>query len=193
MKLDDAIDKRTSMRSYLSKKVRWDLVLEAIDAALKAPFAGNLDNLKFIIVQDQELIDQISTHCQQNWISDVNIIVVLCTDPIKLEKMYFERGLIYSRQQAGAAIQNFLLKITDLGLASCWVGAFADELIKSVLRIPEHINIEAILPVGYAKGKARKIKKAALDTKIFWDLWQLRIVGQERGKKPLRVRDPPTS
>lgn len=192
MKLDNAINNRVSMRGFTSKKVRWDLVLEAIDAASKVPFAGNIDNLKYIIVQDQDLKDQIATHCQQNWIADAGIIIVLCSDESILEKMYFERGLVYSRQQAGAAIQNFLLKITDLGLDSCWVGAYADELIKQLLKIPEYINIEAVLPVGYGKGKPRKIKKSPLETKIFWDQWQKKGERQLRGKKPIYFKDAQT-
>ena len=59
MKLDDTIDKRRSIRKFSDKKVRWDLVLEAIDAALKAPYAGNINNLKFVIVESQKLKDRI--------------------------------------------------------------------------------------------------------------------------------------
>jgi len=185
MKLDDAINNRASVRSFKDKKVRWDLILEAIDTASKVPFAGNINNLKFIIVQNPDLKNKIAEHSQQDWIADAPIIAVLCSDDSKLEKMYYERGLVYSRQQAGAAIQNFLLKITDLGLESCWVGAYADELIKQLLKIPEYINIEAILPVGYGRGKPKKIRKAHLENLINWDFWNVK-------KKPKKRKEPET-
>ena len=47
--------------------------------------------------------------------------------------MHGERGRIYARQQAGAAINTLLLKLTDLGLQSCWVGSYDDEKIRELL------------------------------------------------------------
>ncbi|MCH7568339.1 MAG: nitroreductase family protein [Nanoarchaeota archaeon] len=185
MKLNEVIEKRHSVREFKEKKVKWADILEAIDTASKVPFAGNINNLKFIIVENQELKNNITKHCQQTWIADAQIIIVVCSDETKLEKMYNERGKIYSRQQAGAAIQNFLLKITDLGLSSCWVGAYSDELIKQVLKIPEFINIEAILPVGYGKGTIKKTRKAALENIINWEFWGIT-------KKSSRTKDPTT-
>jgi nitroreductase len=52
------------------------------------------------------------------------------------------------------------LKIEESGLASCWVGYFAEAQIKRLLKIPDEVNIEAILPVGYEweKKRTRKMK-----------------------------------
>jgi len=187
MKLDDAIDKRRSIRKFSSKKVRWDYLLEAIDAALKAPFAGNMNNLKFIIVQDQELINRLAECCQQDWINDASYVVVLCGDYSKLETVYQDRHDKYAKQHAGAAIENFLLKITDLKLASCWIGAFTENYIREALKIPENIEIEAILPVGYPKPaiKIKKPRKAPLEKIIRWDAWKTQ-------RKPIGAKDPKT-
>ena len=57
-----------------------------------------------------------------------------------LARVYDERALKSLPQQAGAAIENFLLKITDLGLSTCWTGAFSDEQVKRILQIPEDIE-----------------------------------------------------
>ena len=186
MKLNDAIDKRSSVRRFRNKDVRWSDIIEAIDAASKSPLAGNLTNLKFIIIEDQELKNKIAEHCQQFWITDAPFLVIVCSDLSKLERTYFERGRIYSRQQAGAAIENFLLRIVDLGLSSCWIGAYADELIKQLLKIPGHINVEAILPIGYAKTKPKKKKKSSLDNLIYWNRWKT-------SKRPTFAKEPSTS
>lgn len=173
MKLDDAIDGRRSIRKFSSKKVRWDDVLEAIDAAIKAPFAGNLNNLKFIIVQDQELKNQLAECCQQDWIADATFIVAVCSNYKEIGKIYHDRTERYVRQHVGAAIENFLLKITDLKLTSCWVGAYTDYNIKEILEIPEDIEVEALLPVGYSKPalKIRRPRKEPLEKIIRWDTW----------------------
>ena len=182
MRFDEVVSKRVSVREFSSKKVRWSDILEAIDAAGKAPFAGNINNIKFIIVENRELKNRIAELSQQSWIAAAGFVVVVCSDESKLEKMYDKRGLAYSRQQAGAAIENFLLKIVDMGLSACWVGAYSDELIKQALKMPENINIEAVIPIGHARARPRKTKKAALENLIYWDFWDVK-------KKPFTKKE----
>lgn len=171
MELSKAIDTRASVREFSSKKVKWGDVLEAIDAASKAPFAGNINNLKFIIVEEKETKDRISEHCQQAWMAKAGFIVVVCSEEGRLSKTYGERGVLYSKQQAGAAIENFLLRAHSLGLSSCWVGAYADELVKSLLKIPDKMTVEAILPVGHAVKKTKQAGKNSLENLIYWESW----------------------
>ena len=173
MDLDKAIMRRRSVRSFSEKKVRWDYILEAIDAANQAPFAGNINSLKFIIVEKQELKDKLAAHSQQLWISKASHIVVVASNKKHLENLYNERAEKYVRQQAGAAIENFLLKITDFKLASCWIGAFDDEAIKKDLGIPKEYEVEALLPVGHILKKKillKKPRKNRLDTSVYWEL-----------------------
>ncbi len=184
MDLTKAISARRSIREFSNKSVHWDKVLEAIDAANQAPFAGNINNLKFVIVSEKEMINKIAEHCQQDWIADAKHIAVVCSTLKEIELQYNDRGKIYSRQQAGAAIQNFLLKITEMKLAACWIGAFSDESIKSDLRIPEEYSIEAVIPIGHPKNKSpKKIRKASLESRIFWGRWKI-------DEKPMLYKDP---
>lgn len=181
MNLDKAIDERHSVRRFSTKKVKWQDIIEAIDAANKAPLAGNIPSLRFVLVDDKSKIEEIGEACQQDFVSEVDYIVVVCSDTGQIERSYDKRGLIYARQQAGAAIENFLLKITDLGLSSCWVGSFVDEMVKRVLHTPDNINVEVVLPIGYempVKGSQRK--KFDLDNILFFNKWK------EKRMKPLK-------
>ncbi len=174
MEFDKVIESRKSVRSFRSKKARWEDVIEAVDVARKSPFAGNQNHMKFIIIEKQETIDRIAELSNQLWINESGILVVVCSDDTHLENMYGERGRVYSRQQSGAAIENFLLKIADMGLSACWVGAYQDELIKQLLKIPEHMQIEAIIPVGYEKKKEERKEKKSLESVMFWEYWDNR-------------------
>ncbi|OIO80119.1 hypothetical protein AUJ84_04595 [Candidatus Pacearchaeota archaeon CG1_02_32_132] len=185
MDFDKVINSRRSVHNFSSKRVKWSSVLEAIDTTRKAPFAGNNNVLKFIIVEKKETKDKISKLSEQYWMADAGIIVVACSDDKELEKVYYEGGINYARQQAGAAIENFLLKITALGLSSCWVGSYQDELVKQLLKIPEHITIEAILPVGYENGKTKVPKKVSLENIISWEKWNNR-------NRPTGTHEPQT-
>lgn len=185
MKVQDAIEKRRSIRKFKKKEVKWGLVLEAIDAALQAPLAGNTNSLKFIIITDPEMKYGIAKHADQDWIIEADTIVVVCSEDAQLDRLYAERAPTYARQQAGAAIQNFLLRLTELGLGACWVGAYLDSSIKRDLKIPHEALIEAVIPIGYSAEKPKAHKKASLENVIMWEQW-----GQK--KRPVQTRDPTT-
>ncbi|MBU3913525.1 MAG: nitroreductase family protein [Nanoarchaeota archaeon] len=176
MKFDDIIKERRSVRRFSSKKPKWEDIIEAIDAANKAPLAGNIYALRFILVDDKEKIKEMAEASQQKFIEQANYVFAVCTDKTSLVKSYDERGEIYARQQAGAAIENFLLKIVELGLSSCWVGAFVDDEVKRILEIPndnENLQVEALLPVGYEMpGHKLKPKDANLDNILWFNKWK---------------------
>ncbi|MBM3233254.1 MAG: hypothetical protein FJY98_01670 [Candidatus Liptonbacteria bacterium] len=171
MDFDSVIDKRHSVRAFKNKKASWKLVLDAIDAANQGPFADNINPLKFLIIEEQSTIDKVSELSGQLWINESSILVIVCSDDTHLEHLHGQRGKRYSRQQSGAAINTFILKLTDLGLSSCWVGAFTDDLIKQHLKIPGHIEIEAIIPIGYEKTKSNKRRKRPLENTLNWESW----------------------
>ncbi len=175
MEFDSIIKKRKSVRSFKPKTASWKLILEAIDTANQGPFSGNINNLSYLIIENKDTIKEIAKDSKQSWIKEVGILIVVCSDDTHLENLYGERGRVYSRQQAGAAINTLLLKLVDLGLSACWVGAYQDEILKGKLKIPSQIQIEAIIPVGYEKPSPKRTrKKAELQHTLRWEKFNLR-------------------
>lgn len=173
MEFDNIVARRSSVRDFKNRRVGWRDVLDAIDAALQGPYAGNYNNLRFLIVEDKNTIKDIAGYCDQIWIASSPLLIVVCSDDTHLENMYGERGRVYSRQQAGAAIMTIIFKLVDLGVSSCWVGAYSDELVKTKLKIPQHIQIEAIIATGYALSKGEKKHKKELENALYWEEWFL--------------------
>ena len=162
MELDKAIKSRSSVKKFNSKKPDWRDIIECIDAARYAPMAGGNYTLKFILVDDSEKIRNIAEACQQPFVGTAHYIVVACSNPSRTTNAYGKQGEVFLRQQAGAAIENFLLKLEESGLSTCWVGYFVEEQIKHVLQIPENIQVEALFPIGFEYEK-KKVKKAKID------------------------------
>lgn len=183
MDLDHALDKRRSIRSFKNKKVSFKAAIDAIEAANTAPFAGNNNHINYIVIEEAKTIDKIAQLASQSWIGESQMLILVCSDETHLENLYGERGRVYSRQQAGAAIQNMLLKLTDLGLASCWVGSYSDELVKNLLKIPAHLQIEGIIPVGYANEKPKTPKRKSVESSVFWESWN-------NEKRPTLFQEP---
>lgn len=181
MELDKAIQKRHSVRKFKDKKPNWRMIIECINAARFAPMAGGNYTLKFILVDDEEKIDEIAEACQQQFISQAKFVLVAFSNPSRPTSLYEKSGEIYMRQQAGAAIQNFLLKITEAGLATCWVGHFVEEQIKRLLRIPDGSNVEAVFPIGYELEKPRTRKaKIDLDRILYFNYYDNKKMKKEK-------------
>ena len=43
---------------------------------------------------------------------------------------------------------HMMLQATDLGLGTCWVGAFTEQPVKEFLGIPDNLRIVAFTPLG---------------------------------------------
>ncbi len=172
MNLDKAINERASCRKFKTKKPNWKKIISAIEAATKAPLAGNIPTVKFILVSNKEKIQKLAKACAQNFISTAHYVVVVCSDKKQCTLSYGERGKKYSQQQAGAAIENFLLKIQSLGLSTCWIGAFSDEQVKDILQLSENVEPIALFPIGYAMQKPKQRKKPDLNSVLYFDIWK---------------------
>ena len=154
MELDQCISKRHSIKSYLDKQVSWDLISQLIDAAHNAPSSGNIQNWVFIVVTDDEKRrDLTKASLNQSWMTEAPIHIVVCSDNFKIKKHYENSSDRYIHENCAAAIQNLLLKATDLGLGACWVGSFNPEMVEQVIEAKENIEAIAIITVGYPAEK----------------------------------------
>lgn len=62
---------------------------------------------------------------------------------------YGSRGLRYAHMEAGHTAQNICLLGVELGIGTCTVGAFEDEEVRKVLKLPANEDPLYILPLGY--------------------------------------------
>tara|TARA_B100001971_G_C18100518_1_gene488572 strand:+ start:130 stop:684 length:555 start_codon:yes stop_codon:yes gene_type:complete len=169
MELDKAIKSRKSVKKFKDKKPDWRDIIEVIDSMRYTPMAGNNFTLRFILVDDKEKIEKISEASQQPFISQTDYVLVVCSIPSRTINSFGKKGEIYSKQQTGAAIQNFLLKIQEKKLATCWIGYFVEEQIKQELKIPKNANIEALFPIGYEFENKKPKHKIELDKVLYFN------------------------
>jgi len=179
MELDKAIQSRKSVRKFNSKKPDWREIIECIDSARYAPMAGGNYTLRFIVISDGKKIEKLADAAQQDFIKQAKYVVVACTEPKRTINAYEEKGKIFCRQQAGAGIQNFLLKIQEKGLSTCWVGYFVERIVKEILKIPKDINVEALFPIGYEYKYREPKTKIDIDRILYFHQYK-----NKKMKKP---------
>jgi len=176
MKLDDAIEQRRSVRKFHTKRPNWKDIIEAVNAGVKGPLAGNISSVKFVMIDEPDTIEEITAACQQSFVGQAQYLLVVCSDSSDVVRSYDERGEKYCHQQAGAAIENVLLKLVDLGLGTCWVGLFDERLVKRAIKAKENIIIEAILPIGYPNDNSPRRRKPLLDNSLFFNTYGNRLM-----------------
>ena len=174
MKLRDAIEGRRSVKRFHHGAPDWRKIIRAIDAARFAPSAGNKFVMRFIVVSDEKKIAEIAAATQQDFVGTAKFVVVAVSDDSKLVQSFGDKGVRYSAQQAGAAIENFLLALTAEKLVTTWVGHFYEEQVRRALDIPEGLVIEAVFPIGKeskSKVKAVASRKTKLENVLYFDKW----------------------
>lgn len=150
MDLNLCIEKRKSIRKYSNKKVDLKLIGALLDVATKAPSSGNIQNWKFIVVTDKEIKEKlVKASLDQKWMKTAPVFIIVCSDIEKIQKFYPKRSSLYEIQNCAIASTYIILKAIDLGLGTCWVGAFAPNAVSKILELPSHIIPEAIITVGY--------------------------------------------
>ncbi len=140
LELLKALKGRRSIRSYKGEPVSEEVLAEVLEAGRIAPSSANRQEYKFVVVKDAGIKKALVPVCRnQTFIADAAFVIVGCTT---------EPTRRYSFVDVAIALDHMALRAHDLGLGSCWIGAFTEDEVKKLLGIPEYASIVCLLPVG---------------------------------------------
>jgi len=159
-----AINARTSVRKFKPDPVTKENIETLLEAALKAPSAGNIQPWFFYVVTNGEMKRALTAAALgQSFIAFAPVVVVVCVEPEASGKTYGDRGRnLYCLQDAAAAVENMMLAAVSLGLGTCWVGAFDEVKVAGLLEMPAGRRPVAIVPVGYPEKVSSPTSRKAL-------------------------------
>lgn len=177
MEFWDVLTGRRSIRHFVvGKPVEIDKIYQMIDAARYAPSSGNLQTTNYLVVTKDELKQKLAKlSLNQLWIAKASAIIVICAAPQKAVSYYGEHGKPYAVQNAIFGAANMLLEAQDLGVSTCYVSAFDEYGVKSLLRIPDDVIVPGIVAVGYASEKSEMPVRHELRSYIFINRWNDRV------------------
>ena len=170
----ELIQSRRTVKSFEPKFVSWELISKVLDAGRHAPSCGNIQNWKFIVILSPDIKQQIADAAYDQYeIAMAGALIVVVAELDKGERYYGVRGeRLYSIQNCAAAAQNMLLEAHSLGLGSCWIGAFDEDKLSSIIAIPENVRPQMIIAIGYAKEVPEKPPKYPLETVVYFHRWR---------------------
>ena len=177
----DAVRSRRSVRDFKGEDVP-DLVVGKLMEAFKwAPTAGNIQHLVAVVVQKPKLLKEVVNSCvDQKWAHSAPVIIVVCSNTPAVEKVFGNKGREYALQGTASASQNILLVAEELGLASCWIGAFSESRIKKILKMPQSIEIHNLIAVGYPLRKTKAPTKLPTHKVVKFDGWASYVKGHDK-------------
>ncbi len=155
----ELITNRRSIRSYSPQEVEPEKIDYILDAFRKAPSAKNLQPWKLIIVKDKNKRKDLAIACNnQMFLEEAPIIIVACA---KEDEAYGVMGGYMSSYPIDIAIalEHLILAATEVGLGTCWIGAFKEKLVKDILGVPENVRVVALTPLGYPGPNADTPKR----------------------------------
>ena len=177
----DAIKQRRSIRKYLPRKVPSELVEKVLVTAGWAPSAHNSQPWRFIVLEDALVKRTLADAMADAWVADLAkvgltvqadmrkerverfadapVLILACSTMESLRKFPDEKRQRnehdLAMQSLGAAMQNLLLTAHAAGLGACWFCApgFCKETVRRVLKIPDAVEPEALVIMGYPAEK----------------------------------------
>ena len=198
MNVHTAIQNRRSVRHFdAAHKITKKETDKLLSLTLHSPTAFNLQNWRFVVVQDPELREKIKTSSwDQSQVTDASLLIILCADLKAWEKepirywrtapepvrefivpaiqQYYHGLDQVQRDEAmrscGIAAQTLMLAAHSMGYDSCPMDGFDFDGVGELINLPDDHAICMFVAVGKGLDEpgARK-DKLALDEVVVID------------------------
>ena len=170
MEFNEVVENRRSIRAFTDQAVEPDKLQQILEAANKAPSAGNLQAYEIYVVIDVKKRQELAIAALgQGFVASAPLALVFCTHPQLTEERYFRRGTqLYTVQDATIACTFAMLAVTNLGLGSVWIGAFDEKGVHQTIGSPERQVPVVILSIGYPAESPNPRKRRHINQLAHW-------------------------
>jgi len=170
MTVEEAIRARQSVRSYLDRPIEKDKLVKLLEAARLAPTAANRQEGRFVVVTDPAVRKRLArAAANQGFVAEAGCVIAACA---KTDYHEMRCGQLSYPIDVAIQIDHMTLRAVELGLGTCWIGAFYEDQIREILGIPEDIRVVELLAVGYpADAGLRPKSRRPLEEIAYGEKW----------------------
>ncbi len=152
MDVFEAVKTVLAVRNYEEKKIAPSLVKQIVEAGRLTGSSMNLQPWHFLVVENPETLQQLGAMARTGpYVAQAPLAIVVAIE-----------STTYAVSDASRAIQSMVLTAWSSGVGSNWVGFQNLSNVKSLLAIPENLDVLAVLAFGYPTqnlGKGKKQRK----------------------------------
>lgn len=187
--LFEAIHSQRSVRHFSTKPVHEELVEAILEAAIRAPSAGNHQPWHFIVIRDREAKRRLGQWYLDSWrhmvaaiddassesyrsggdlarqMEDIPVLILACVN----------QGASTMGSSIYPAVQNLMLAARGFGLGTVLTTNHMrfEQEVKVFLGIPEDVDTAALIPIGYPAEGVRfgGSRRKPLNEVVSYDRW----------------------
>ena len=166
MELKEIIAKRRSIRAYESKLVPEESLKNVLEAARLAPSARNNQSWKFVVVREEKRRQELARAADREFVAEAPVVIAaVATEPEYIMACEIPSYAV----DLSIAVTHMILAAVDEGLGTCWLGAFSQQRVKEILKIPGKYRVVALLTLGFPRGEMKVKTRKSLEEIVCYE------------------------
>jgi nitroreductase len=163
----ETIFKRRSIRKFTEQPVEREKLELLLQAAMAAPTATNGQPWEYVVLTEQEVLEQLRKALPFAKMVAPAAICVLGSTRMQKSKA----GLKFWVQDCAAATENILLAAVSLGLGAVWIGVHPVNMfirsVEDILHLPEGVQPFNLIMIGYP-AEEKEARTQYEDARVHW-------------------------
>ncbi|TAN60731.1 nitroreductase [bacterium] len=150
-------DRRKSIREFGDAPVPDDVLSRLLNVLNRAQSAANRQPWHFVVIDNKDRKRFNETFTKEGF-KKAPIVIVACADPLQAWVRKTD-SRNYAWVDVSIAVTEMIGAATAEGLGCCWVAAIDAQQVKEIVGIPGHMDVVAVIAVGYPVVELKKEEK----------------------------------
>jgi len=171
VEFSELIKKRYSVRAYKPDQVEDEVLNQVLEAARLAPTAANRQPFQLVVIPTAGREAELKRIYPSGWFTQAPLVICACGIPAKGWTSRDSKN--YTDVDVAIVMDHLILAAANLGLGTCWIGAFDPAAAREVLGLPDGVEPIAFTPLGYPADQPRPKKRKALSDLVRYERWEV--------------------
>lgn len=153
MDFKELIRARYSCRAYRNDPVEEEKLAAVLEAARLAPTAANRQAFKLYVLPTANRQEALRRLYSRGWVAQAPLLIGIAGEPG--HNWVRRDGRNYVDVDCAIVMDHLILQAAELGLGTCWIGAFDPAAARQLLELPPDWEPIAFTPLGYPADTSR--------------------------------------
>jgi nitroreductase len=159
MEVSEAISRRRSVRKYRHREMPREDIMKLLEAARSAPSGANRQPWEMVVITDPLRLKELVPLCKnQGFLADCALFIV-GLDDVEAK---------WAKVDLAIALDHVTLRAEEMGLGTCWIGAFDPEALAKFVSAPNGRSVTVCLAVGYPDEEPNPRPRKPMDQLVSW-------------------------
>lgn len=169
MDFSELISARYSVRAYSPDPVEEEKLKQVLEAARLAPTAANRQPFRIIVIHTDGRQEELKRIYKRDWFVQPPLVIAICGVPG--EAWTRRDGKNYADVDVSIVMDHLILAAANVGLGTCWIGAFYPDAAREVLGLPDDMEPIVFTPLGYPADEPGAKKRKPLADLVHYERW----------------------